>query len=431
MATLSNFTIVPPDAQQSVWLTGDRATFVATSEDTNGQFSLFNFFLPPQVGTTPHTHLHEDEAAYILDGNVSFQLNDQTFTVSPGGFVYAPEGETTISFRNLEITPAKMAVITTPAGLEDFFGAVGLPTTGTVPPSPPPLTPELFDTILEIATEHEIEVPDTLSFTAPEYSITEDGTPIASVTVLRPGKAEGAVGATITLSDSTAESSEDYSPTQIPVNFAAEERFQTVTIPIIDDDLVEGNETINLALTNPTGGASLSLLQDKSFLTVEDNDDLSLGGGSNNSLEELYNLPNLPVPERQEFLLGGNSFTSIATGDDTNGGYSLFDVSISQQIGSESYIHGQADEAFYILDGDVSFLQGDQAITASAGTFIYAPKGDLYGISSVGTTPARALLLSPGGVFSPTSVPEPSLTWSLLALVTWGVNSLKKNKLQK
>ena len=42
------------------------------------------------------------------------------------------------------------------------------------------------------------------------------------------------------------------------VSFAAGDTAnKTVSIPIIDDTLVEGNETVNLTLSSPTGGATL------------------------------------------------------------------------------------------------------------------------------------------------------------------------------
>ena len=420
MATISNFKLVPPDAQQSVWLTGDQATFIATDKDTNGQLSLFDFIVPPGIGTTPHIHHHESsESYYILDGNVSLQYNDQTVTATPGNFVYTPGGNT-VGFRNLGTTPARMLVVTTPSGLEDFFSAVGTPVTGTTPPPPPPLDPALFNQLLAISSVHGLDLPDSLNFTDDEYSVNQNGT--AQVSVLRPGDATGAVSATINLSDGSSE-------TKVPVNFADQQRTQTVNIPISDQGLATGNKTAKLSLSDPTGGASLSLLQDKAFLNIVN--DASVGGGSSNNLEELYNLAKLPNPQRQAFSLGDTNFSQIATGNDTDGQFSLFDLSIPQQAGSQSYIYGQADEAFYILDGDVSFQQGDQTITATPGTFIYAPKGESYALSSLGTTSARALLISPGGVFNPRPIPEPSFIGGLLALAALGAVSLRKNKLQK
>ena len=49
---------------------------------------------------------------------------------------------------------------------------------------------------------------------------------------------------------------------------------KTVSIPIVNDTSVEPNETVNLALSSPTGGATLGS-PSTAVLTITDND----GGG--------------------------------------------------------------------------------------------------------------------------------------------------------
>src|SRR4030095_15375590 len=56
------------------------------------------------------------------------------------------------------------------------------------------------------------------------------------------------------------------------VSFAAGDTAnKTVTIPILDDTTFEGNETVNLTLTNPTGGATLGT-PSTAVLTITDNE---------------------------------------------------------------------------------------------------------------------------------------------------------------
>lgn len=110
-----------------------------------------------------------------------------------------------------------------------------------------------------------------LAFSGAEFSVNEDGTPIAAVTVTRTGQSNGAVSAMVTMTDDTATSTADYDNTAIQVSFASGETTQTVVIPIIDDTLVEAPEIINLVLGNPTGGATIGA-QNAATLTVVDND---------------------------------------------------------------------------------------------------------------------------------------------------------------
>ncbi|MFB2938906.1 cadherin-like domain-containing protein, partial [Aerosakkonemataceae cyanobacterium BLCC-F154] len=81
----------------------------------------------------------------------------------------------------------------------------------------------------------------------------------------------GAVSVNVNPTDGTATAPNDYDNTPILVSFASGEANQTVNIPIVDDSLLEGNETINLSLSNPTGGATLGN-QNTAILTIVDND---------------------------------------------------------------------------------------------------------------------------------------------------------------
>jgi YD repeat-containing protein len=116
-----------------------------------------------------------------------------------------------------------------------------------------------------------------LAFSSPEFSIREDGTPIAAVTVVRNGGKDGAVSATINFKDGTAKAPSDYNNTGITVNFADGEISKTVNIPILNNTTAEPNETLQLLLTNPTGGASVGT-QNTAKLTIIDDDGLSISG---------------------------------------------------------------------------------------------------------------------------------------------------------
>ena len=113
----------------------------------------------------------------------------------------------------------------------------------------------------------------TLSFTAPTFSVNENGNAVAAVTIQRTGGSEGTVSANISLSNGTATYPSDYSTTSVNVLFANGETSKTVTIPIFDDNLFEGDETLNLTLLDPTGGANLGT-QTTAVLTIVDNENV-------------------------------------------------------------------------------------------------------------------------------------------------------------
>ncbi|AFY81787.1 Calx-beta domain-containing protein [Oscillatoria acuminata] len=115
-------------------------------------------------------------------------------------------------------------------------------------------------------------IPGTLQFTASQFAVNEDGTSVITITVERIEGSAGAVGATITLLDGTATAPDDYDNTPISVNFAdGDTTPKTIEVPMVDDTLIEEDETVNLTLFNPTGGASLGS-QNTAILTIIDND---------------------------------------------------------------------------------------------------------------------------------------------------------------
>lgn len=110
-----------------------------------------------------------------------------------------------------------------------------------------------------------------LAFSAPSFSVAEEGTPIAAVKVTRTGNNAETVSAAVTLTDGTATAA-DYKRNPILVSFGAEDSdTKTIVIPLREDSLAEGPETINLSLGNPTGGAVIGE-QQHATLTVIDND---------------------------------------------------------------------------------------------------------------------------------------------------------------
>ncbi|WP_242056395.1 S-layer family protein [Nostoc sp. FACHB-152] len=116
-------------------------------------------------------------------------------------------------------------------------------------------------------------LPGAIAFSAANYSVNEDGTPVTVVTLTRTGGSDGAVSVIVTPTNGTATASSDFISNPITVNFANGETSKTVAISVINDTVYEGNETVNLTLSNPTGGASIGT-QNTAILTIVDNDAL-------------------------------------------------------------------------------------------------------------------------------------------------------------
>jgi hypothetical protein len=108
-----------------------------------------------------------------------------------------------------------------------------------------------------------------LKFSSAAYSIAEGSSP-ATITVQRDALA-GPVTVDYATSNGTASAPGDYAATSGTLTFADGEASKTFTVPIVNDTNFEANETIQLALSNPGGHATLDS-PSSSTLTITDDD---------------------------------------------------------------------------------------------------------------------------------------------------------------
>jgi mannose-6-phosphate isomerase-like protein (cupin superfamily) len=144
---------------KSFWFLGTLMTLKASAETTHGAFSLIEQIAP--VGFAPPRHVHhaEDEAFYILEGEVTFFADERTISASAGSYVYLPR-DVPHSFRVDGLTPARLLQSTYPAGLENFFCELGIPTDEPVLPLPASvdMTHQGIQALLELAPKYKLEI---------------------------------------------------------------------------------------------------------------------------------------------------------------------------------------------------------------------------------------------------------------------------------
>ncbi len=113
--------------------------------------------------------------------------------------------------------------------------------------------------------------PGQLSFVSAGISRSE-GNGSFTVQVQRTGGDDGAVSVDYATSDGSATAGSDYGATSGTLSYAANvDGIKTFTVPIVDDSATEGNETLNVSLSNPSGGATLGS-PSATTLTILDND---------------------------------------------------------------------------------------------------------------------------------------------------------------
>lgn len=155
----------------------------------------------------------------------------------------------------------------------ETWNGVGTPTGryGLSALSPVMSSPTYIFRPASFATTININPPGTLQFSSATYSVGETG-PTVTITVTRTGGSGGAVGVTYATSNGTATSGTDYTAATSQLSWNdGDAASKTFSVSITNDVLDENNETVNLALSSPTGGATLGT-PNTAVLTITDDD---------------------------------------------------------------------------------------------------------------------------------------------------------------
>jgi quercetin dioxygenase-like cupin family protein len=134
-------TVANPDSPKlrHVSIAGDTYTILVSGAETAGRYCLIDMHVPPGGGPPPHRHDFE-EMFTLLEGELEFTFRGKTSTVRAGSTVNIPANAPHV-FKNASGAAVRMLCMATPAGLEEFFLAVGDLVDSRAAP-PPKLTPQ-------------------------------------------------------------------------------------------------------------------------------------------------------------------------------------------------------------------------------------------------------------------------------------------------
>lgn len=128
-----------------------RVRFVLDRPGADLAFSLTEFLMAPAPPPGPpvHRHIAEEEAIYLVDWRHAITVEDRTTETADGGVVCVPRG-TAHSLANIGRDPARMLIVYSPAGAEQYWRkAAELLATSDGPPDP--------DMMSQLARDHRIE----------------------------------------------------------------------------------------------------------------------------------------------------------------------------------------------------------------------------------------------------------------------------------
>jgi quercetin dioxygenase-like cupin family protein len=110
------------------------ATVLLRSEETAGVLSVIELSSEAGWGGPP-LHRHDfDEAFYVIEGELTFQLGEEVFTRGPGELAFAPR-TVAHTYANHSDGPARAMLVCTPAGFERYFARMKAEREGVEPPA--------------------------------------------------------------------------------------------------------------------------------------------------------------------------------------------------------------------------------------------------------------------------------------------------------
>ena len=136
----------PTALGQPRWFFGMLAEVKASAADTDGQYTLVEISAPPRLESPLHVHYTEDEGFFVLEGDVTIVVGDETVELASGQHAFGPRNVP----HKFTVGPhgARMIWMLTPGGFENLIEEASVRAEApTVPPPgvvPPPNVAEIL-----------------------------------------------------------------------------------------------------------------------------------------------------------------------------------------------------------------------------------------------------------------------------------------------
>jgi quercetin dioxygenase-like cupin family protein len=130
-------------------------SILLSGEDTGGAYCLLDLRVAPGKGVPRHTHTCEDEALFVLSGELEATVGDEIFTLRAGETLIAPRN-IPHQLRNSGSVANHYLIMFSPAGFEAFLKATAVPAPdNAVAPTEPPRI--AVQNVFELASDYGIQ----------------------------------------------------------------------------------------------------------------------------------------------------------------------------------------------------------------------------------------------------------------------------------
>ena len=325
---------------------GPRSATVTISNDDSAA-SLYNFVVSglgdPVFLSVANVAVTEEDSGMI---NAIFTVSlsaacNQPVTVdfaTSDGSATAPGDYTTVPTATLTFAPGETSKPITVAVKGDtrdesdeaFFVDLSNPTNATLAE------------VQAMGTIRDDDTAGTVQFDPAALIVAKNGGSV-TITVNRTGGAASGVTVDYSTSDGTAHAGTDYTATAGTLAFGGGDSSQTFTIPILNNTIATGATTINLILSNPTGGASLggstvSLVSSVSLVSVNGE---GTNSGNSDSPWRFADSPSVQVSADGRYVVFSSSTSDLVTNDNNgtggtggDGGITVITSPISDNYGN-------------------------------------------------------------------------------------------------
>jgi len=133
-------------------------SILLSGEDTGGAYCLLDLRVAPGKSVPRHTHTREDEALFVLSGELEATVGDEIFTLRAGETLFAPRN-IPHQLRNSGNVANHYLIMFSPSGFEEFLKATSVPAPdNAVAPTEPPAA--AVQNVFELASEYGIQFGD-------------------------------------------------------------------------------------------------------------------------------------------------------------------------------------------------------------------------------------------------------------------------------
>lgn len=195
----------------------------------------------------------------------------------------------------------------------------------------------------------------TLKFDEASFEVFEEAG-VASITIERSQGEDGSVSVQVATGGGTATAGQDYTAVSQTLTWGSGDGSdKTVLIPILNDSEAEGSETVQLTLSQPTGGAVVSADRGTSVLVIRSSDGGTGGGGGddNGGGDDGSRAGTLKFDEREFLAIEGNG-NAVVTVERSRGESGTVSVQYATANGTAT-----AGQDYTAVSGTLTWGPGD------------------------------------------------------------------------